>query len=409
MNLLSVVFLFFCLCFLPITSLAEIKTFVHTVKQPFSGSQSPDDARVAAIHKAKREVLEKAGTYLETLTIVEDGRLTKEQVLALASGVLKTEIISQEPYTTGEGYGVIIKVRVRIDTGQINYSLKTLMNDKTAMKQLVELRKRDKELLDRIERLEEADRRLTEKKAPQTIKKNKKKALKKDFQQTTKGLDVVALKNQASELWKYSKYSNPTRAIELLDKVIELDPGDAEAYSMRGNAYTTGLKQHNRAIQDFNKAIELKPDYTVAYNNRGLAYNSLNENARAIQDFNKAIELDPDDAVAYGSRGIAYKDLNQNARAIQDYDKSIELDPTYAPSYYNRGNLYNILKQYDRAIQDYSKTIELAPDVAMPYNARGDVYMVLQKIVKGCTDLKKACSLGDCDNLEHYMKQGFCQ
>jgi len=33
------------LFFIPCISSAEIKTFTHTVKQPFSGSQSPDDAR----------------------------------------------------------------------------------------------------------------------------------------------------------------------------------------------------------------------------------------------------------------------------------------------------------------------------------------------------------------------------
>ena len=58
---------------IPCISSAEIKTYTHTVKQPFGGSQSPDDARVAAIAKAKREALEQAGTYLESLTIV-DGR-----------------------------------------------------------------------------------------------------------------------------------------------------------------------------------------------------------------------------------------------------------------------------------------------------------------------------------------------
>ena len=103
--LLLVAIMFFW--FLP-SAQAEIKTFVHTVRQPFSGSQSPDDARIAATHKAKREVLEKAGTYLETLTIVEKGKLTKDQIMALASGVLKTEIISQKPYTSGEGYGAAL-------------------------------------------------------------------------------------------------------------------------------------------------------------------------------------------------------------------------------------------------------------------------------------------------------------
>ena len=51
---------------------ARIVTYTHQVKQPFGGSQAPDDARVAAIAKAKREVLEKAGTYIESLTIIKN-------------------------------------------------------------------------------------------------------------------------------------------------------------------------------------------------------------------------------------------------------------------------------------------------------------------------------------------------
>jgi len=47
------------LVMIPCISYAEIKTYTHTVKQSFGGSQSPDDARVAAIHKAKREALER--------------------------------------------------------------------------------------------------------------------------------------------------------------------------------------------------------------------------------------------------------------------------------------------------------------------------------------------------------------
>ena len=53
----------------------EIKTFVHTVRQSFGGSQSPDDARIAAIAKAKREVLEVAGTYIESLFTAEETEL----------------------------------------------------------------------------------------------------------------------------------------------------------------------------------------------------------------------------------------------------------------------------------------------------------------------------------------------
>ena len=406
MKALSVVLLFLCLCLLPFTTFAEVKIFVHTVRQPFSGSQSPDDARVAATHKAKREVLEKAGTYLETLTIVEKGRLTKEQIVALASGVLKTEIISQKPYTSGEGYGVIVKVMVKIDTGQVEQNLKRLMNDKMAMKQLVELRKRDKELLDRIKRLEKANRKLPKKKETQTVKKKKGK-LKKDFRQTTKGLDAVALRDQALKLWKDGKYSNPRRVIELLDDAIELDPGYADAYLTRGLAYKN-LKQYTRAIQDYNKAIEFDPGYELTYHARGIEYANLNQHIKAIQDYDKAIELNPGYANAYNSRGFAYANLNQHIKAIQDYDKVIELDPNNGMAYNNRGVEYNDLNQPIKAIQDLNKAIELDPNNGMAYNNRGIAYLLLKRDARGCADLEKARDLGVYKGWKTAIKQGRC-
>ena len=44
----------------PVLAIGEIQTITHTVKQTFGGSQSPDDARISAMAKAKREALEKA-------------------------------------------------------------------------------------------------------------------------------------------------------------------------------------------------------------------------------------------------------------------------------------------------------------------------------------------------------------
>ena len=50
-------FLLLVFILIPCISHAEIKTYIYTVKQLFGGSQSPDDARIGAIAKAKREVL----------------------------------------------------------------------------------------------------------------------------------------------------------------------------------------------------------------------------------------------------------------------------------------------------------------------------------------------------------------
>ena len=74
---------------LSIPAYARIKTYTYTIRQPFGGSQSPDDARIAGIARAKREILEMAGTYLETLTIVKQGKLDKDDIIALAAGVIR--------------------------------------------------------------------------------------------------------------------------------------------------------------------------------------------------------------------------------------------------------------------------------------------------------------------------------
>ena len=41
--------------------------------------------------KAKREALEIAGTYIESLTVVKNSQVDKDEILALASSVLKAE------------------------------------------------------------------------------------------------------------------------------------------------------------------------------------------------------------------------------------------------------------------------------------------------------------------------------
>ncbi|MBU4371350.1 MAG: hypothetical protein KKD68_05600, partial [Proteobacteria bacterium] len=72
----------------PFSAFGEIQIITHTVKQPFGGSQSPDDARIAAVAKAKREALELAGTYVESTTVVKNAQVEKDEILALTAGVL---------------------------------------------------------------------------------------------------------------------------------------------------------------------------------------------------------------------------------------------------------------------------------------------------------------------------------
>ena len=61
-----------------------------------------EDAKVAAIQKAKREFLEKVvGAYVKSETGVEDGSLTGDIIKSLVDGVVPSPISLKENYTKG--------------------------------------------------------------------------------------------------------------------------------------------------------------------------------------------------------------------------------------------------------------------------------------------------------------------
>ncbi|MBE9547503.1 MAG: tetratricopeptide repeat protein [Proteobacteria bacterium] len=301
------------------SAVAEIKTFTHTVKQPFGGSQSPDDARVAAMVKAKREVLEMAGTYLESFTIVKENVVKKDEILALAAGVLKARIVSQENYASKDGFGIIIKAKVDVDTSVLEDRIRKLLQDRSLLEKYKESKRREKELLVRIKKLEKKNRKLQ--KSVSTTHTQEKENLKKEFKKATQELTATEWNDKALALVKDSKWTDPDRVIRYLNQAIKLDPNFAVAYYNRGTAW--GRKgEYDIAIRNFNKAIELNSQLTGAYYNRGKAWAEKGEHDRAIKDYSRAIELNPRDGKAYYNRGVAYTKLGQNGKAasnLNDY------------------------------------------------------------------------------------------
>ena len=419
----------------PLSSFGEILTIKQTVRQTFGGGQSADDARIYGIAKAKREALEKAGTYIESLTVVKNSKVEKDEILALTAGVLKAEVISQKNYASEDAFGIEIVVDVIVDTSVLEERVKKQLQDRTHLTQLKDTQKREKELLQKVAELEEENRKLT-------AKNQSTAKLKKEFQKVSQGLTAVDWVNKALSLWNGKKYTNPEKAIEYLNNAIKLQPDYADAYGNRGNAYGN-LGQQQRAIEDYDEVIRLQPDYAYAYNNRGFAYYGLGQYKRAIEDFNEAIRLQLDDVLAYNNRGNAYDKLDQPQRAIKDYNEAIRLYPDNAMAYYNRGGVYYTLGQYQRAIEDYSNAIRLKPDDADAYYSRGVVNYTLDQHQRaiddysnairlrpdyayaysnravaylsqgnnnlGCHDAQKACSLGDCKLLEQANDKGRCR
>jgi len=86
-------------------------------------------------------------------------------------------------------------------------------------------------------------------------------------------------------------YSNRFEsAVTLLTKVIQADPGHAEAHYFRGSALCN-LKQHDKAIADIDKAIAIQPKYAEAYSTKGDILALLQKHDEACACWRKAQEL----------------------------------------------------------------------------------------------------------------------
>ena len=93
------------------------------------------------------------------------------------------------------------------------------------------------------------------------------------------------------------------------DRVIEINPQDAEAYNNRGNTYSH-LKQYEQAITNYGQAIESEPQFALAYYNRGLTYTLLENFPQARENWEQAATLFQQQNNPQGYQAVREK-LNQ--------------------------------------------------------------------------------------------------
>ncbi len=106
-------------------------------------------------------------------------------------------------------------------------------------------------------------------------------------------------------------------AIEKADAAIEMFPGEAHFYALRGDARYTG-KQYDMAIENYDIAIRRRDDFFQYYLQRGLSHEKLGNDNSAVTDLEKSNELFPTAIAHYSLGNIAVKRGNKQ-EAIEHY------------------------------------------------------------------------------------------
>jgi tetratricopeptide (TPR) repeat protein len=264
-------------------------------------------------------------------------------------------------------------------------------------------------------------------------RKYKNTEIQENTEQVLSYIEVLA--NSGADAFLEGDYE---KAIEICNKVIKLNPRDANSYNVLGIAKSS-LGDFNGAITSFTKAISLSPRNKMIYLNYVSLLHKLGSFGTAIYYLTKAIEINPHDASDYFLRGHCYFNIGNTKKSIEDFniaiyispeiikefgdtasakfylgeytesiierDKQIISDPKNAKLYYYRGLAKFRLDKNEDAMYDFNTSIKLDPRLIGAYYDRGLTRSRLGDIDNAIEDFNIAISLNS-DYTNAYANRG---
>jgi tetratricopeptide (TPR) repeat protein len=178
---------------------------------------------------------------------------------------------------------------------------------------------------------------------------------------------------------------NPSRAAELINWAIALNPSAAVYHGNLAEAYRA-LGQLEQAVGCCRTALRLQPNSPEAANNLGLCLLALGQTEAAVAQFREALRLRPNFAMAQNNLGNALRLQGDKAQALAQFRRALELDPALVEARSNLGQL--LLERYERqeALVHCREAVRLRPNFPEAQNNLGNVLRELGRLVEA-----KAC------------------
>jgi tetratricopeptide (TPR) repeat protein len=221
--------------------------------------------------------------------------------------------------------------------------------------------------------------------------------------------------------------SNSDRAIDHLERAVELDESNAEYHYMLAEAYMANyqfagivrmpfiapkVKNHlelavkysprtieyrealaqyyamapailggsfQRAYEQACEIAKLDP-YLGLLAHAGI-YAEEGEGEKALTAYKKAMRMRPQAWQAYQQLGTHYLSLQEIDQAVEMFKRYVEAAPDHADSYHHLGRAYQQKRMYDEAIASFQKALDIDPSItplvfriAQLYEFQGNVH-----------------------------------
>ncbi|MEM3444611.1 MAG: tetratricopeptide repeat protein [Thermoplasmata archaeon] len=131
------------------------------------------------------------------------------------------------------------------------------------------------------------------------------------------------------------------RAIEALEKALQLDPKNVHAWLFKGSIHFANPGTANYAVICYTEAVKLDPKNVTAWRNLGDAYRVLGKNEEAIQAYRNLIKVEPNN--------------------LANYDRILKINPNDTLALEGKAAVFAKQGKVDEAVEIYKLLFEMNP------------------------------------------------
>ena len=223
--------------------------------------------------------------------------------------------------------------------------------------------------------------------------------------------------------WKSYDSQDFEKSIALYEKVIEIDPGFALAYTRLAQSYLSQFWfYHTRTNEVLNKSrqlidmvFEIDPHLPQAHLASGVYYYmSFNDYPKALEQLELALKEQPANSEAIYYMACVYRRAGNWEMAKSLFEKASDLDPKNTRILFNTGETFDLMRLFPEALRYYENAISINPDWTYPYRDIIELFLKMdgntiraRKFPENAAMRQKACQT-DSLTLEVVINTDIC-
>lgn len=159
-----------------------------------------------------------------------------------------------------------------------------------------------------------------------------------------------------------------TNAVASLQRSVKIDAENADAWYFLGRIYS--IRNNPTALQYFDNALRVDSTYLEAQEFKAVFYKRRGEFDKAFEIYRDLVLRDPDYANAYFDMGVIYLDLDSFSMAYDNFNIATKVDPIFVKAYYYRGIASEKLGNKEAALADYKQASGMSPEYKEAQDAK---------------------------------------